>query len=530
MTALIETSRRTRMPLTPIEALHDRAKITPNAVAFIFGEDKWTYARLATQADRLARGLAARGIRKGDRIALHMPNRPELAVALYACLHIGAIAVPLNNRLKVAELTHLLRRLRPALYVGDVDLYAEAGAVDSSTLPPEKCFVTGGAGDDTRGQQWEDLSWDVPASIPIASDILSPAVLMATSGTTGVPKLVIHTQSTLAAITDAWEHWDVDEDQTVLVTCPMVHASGLFTFLGCIRHGAPMILLERFDADVVLDAIEQHGCHWLLGLPFMFTALLERQRMGRRNVESLRFCMTGGDVCSLQLQRDFAVEFGVPLRSVWGATEVVGSLTYGLQAGPVSRIVPGAQVRLVDEAGAPVRRNAVGELLIRGPNVSIGYWGGPGAIEGAPKNGWYRTGDLMRQDEKGDLWFVARKKDIIIRGGSNISPVEVELALAGHPAVKDAAVVGVPDETLGQRVVGFVQLVDDAPSVVVDDVLDAAKRKLADYKVPEHLHVIEAIPRNALGKTDRKALLATMSDASPGPASGDDARVAFASP
>jgi long-chain acyl-CoA synthetase len=505
-------------PMTPIAALHFQVGINPDGVAFINGNDRWTYERLALHAERLARGLVERGIRKGDRIALHMPNRPELAVALYACFHIGAIAVPLNNRFKAAELKPLLKRLQPALYIGHADLYGPVRAIDSSILPLERRFVSGSTREDAHEQPWANLLSDVSASAPSASDVHSPAVLLGTSGTTGVPKFVIHTTATLAATTDLLEHFGFEEDQTAIVTCPMVHATGLFTFLACIRFGARMILLERFDPDAVLDAIEAHRCSWLLGLPFMFAGILECQRMRTRKIDSLRFCLTGGDICPPQLQQEFPLVFGVPLRSAWGATEAAGSLTYGLEPGPVSRVMKGAQVRLVDDAGVPVPLGEVGELLVRGPNVSIGYWAGPGVIDDAPENGWHRTGDLMRHDEKGDLWFVSRKKDLIIRGGSNISPIEVERVLAAHPAVRDAAVVGVPDETLGQRVEGFVQLKKGAASRVANEVLDTARNQLADYKVPERLQVIAAIPRNALGKTDRKALLAMIAGGARDPA------------
>jgi acyl-CoA synthetase (AMP-forming)/AMP-acid ligase II len=307
----------------------------------------------------------------------------------------------------------------------------------------------------------------------------------------------------------------------------MVHAIGLFTFIGCVHHGDQIVLFERFDPNAVLDGIEQHGCSWQIGLPFMFAAMLEAQRLRRRNVETLRFCVSAGDVCPLQLQREFGIEFGVPLHSIWGATEAIGSLTYGLQLGPVSRIASGAQVRLVDDAGATVSRGEAGELLLRGPNVSGGYWGGPDVIEGAPKDGWYQTGDLMRQDERGNLCFMGRKKDIIIRGGSNISPVEVEAVLTRHPAVRDAAVVGIPDDTLGQRVVGFVQLEHDVPAEIVNDILGAARTQLADYKMPERLQVVSSIPRNGLGKIDRKALLALTGDAGHGAASKEKARLSL---
>jgi acyl-CoA synthetase (AMP-forming)/AMP-acid ligase II len=431
-----------------------------------------------------------------------------------------------NNRFKGPELSAILRRLRPALYVGHTDLYGPVRALSSSIVPPERCFIVGYNGSDRLAQRWadlrNDLSSDVPISVPVSSDIQAPALLLATSGTTGVPKFVIHTLSTFEAIAENTKYFGLDRSQTAIVACPMVHSSGLVTFVGCIHHGARMVLFERFDRDAVLDAIEQHGCTWLLGLPFMFAAMLEGQRLRTQNVDTLRFCISAGDVCPPQLQREFAIEFGVPLLSTWAASETIGSLIYGSQPGPVCRIAPGAQVRLVDDAGAKVSAGETGELLVRGPNVSIGYWGGPGVIEGGPKDGWYQTGDLMRQDESGDLWFMGRKKDVIIRGGSNISPVEVEAVLAGHPAVLEAAVAGIPDDTLGQRVVGFVQLEHAAPAQIVNDILDGARARLADYKMPERLWVVSSIPRTLIGKIDRKALLDLTADAGDGAVSRNE--------
>jgi acyl-CoA synthetase (AMP-forming)/AMP-acid ligase II len=450
-----------------------------------------------------------------------MPNRPELAVALYACFRTGAIAVPLNIRSKTAELAPLLQRLQPALYIGDADLHSQIEPIDSSILHQDSRFVVGDTGRDTHVQPWASLLRDAAPDAPSASNVRSPAVLLATAGTTGVPKFVVHTDATLAAAADLWKHLGLQEGQTAAVVCPMVHASGLFTFLACIQFGAPMVLLERFEADRVLDAIELHRCNWLLGLPYMFAALLECQRARPRDVASLQFCLSAGDVCPSRLQQEFTLVSGVPLRSVWAATEAPGSLAYGLEPGPVSRISPVTQVRLVDDAGTSVLPGEVGELVVCGPNVSTGYWAGPGLIEDAPERGWYHTGDLMRQDDKGDLWFVSRRKDLIVSGGSNISPVEVERVLAAHPAIADAAVVGIPEDVLGQRVTGFVQLRENAPLRILGDVLDWLRADLADYKVPERLHVVPSILRNALGKTDRKALAAMIvcqsSDPTPKP-------------
>lgn len=506
------------MFMTPIQTLYDRAAKNPNDTAFIAADDKWTFGRFAAEVQRVAHELTARGIQKGDRIALHLPNCPELAVAVYACFHIGAIAVPVNNRFKGPELKAMLQHLQPALYVGNAELYGEVQALSSSIVPPQRCFITGGNGDNGLAQRWTDLLQGVSCDVPMASDIHAPALLLQTSGTTGIPKFVIHTLSTVAATAENTKYLELGGSHTPIVACPMVHASGLFTFIGCIHHGDRIVLFERFDPDAVLDAIERHGCSWQLGLTFMWAAMLERQRLRRRNVETLRFCLSAGDVCPPQLQREFGIEFGVSLYSVWGASESIGSLAYGLQPGPISRVAPGAQVRLVDDAGVTVSQGEVGELLVRGPNVSVGYWGGPGVIEGAPKDGWYQTGDLMRQDESGNLWFVGRKKDIIIRGGSNISPVEVETVLRACPAVGDAAVAGIPDDTFGQRVVGFVQLEHDAPAEVVNDILEVARTQLADYKMPERLQVVSSIPRNATGKVDRTALLVLMSATSAPPA------------
>jgi acyl-CoA synthetase (AMP-forming)/AMP-acid ligase II len=169
--------------------------------------------------------------------------------------------------------------------------------------------------------------------------------------------------------------------------------------------------------------------------------------------------------------------------------------------------VNGTEIRLVNDHDAPVATDEIGELVLRSPNLSIGYWAGPGLIEGAPKDGWFYTGDLMRQDEKGNLSFVSRKKYLIIRGGSNISPIEVEQVLTSHPAVQDAAVIGVPDSELGERVAGFIQVRHaDAQSVNLKDIRSYLAERLADYKTPEQLKIVSEIPRNALGKIDRKAL------------------------
>jgi long-chain acyl-CoA synthetase len=498
------------MKITPVGALMHQVLTRPKSTAFIFHEEVWTYERLAAEAQRLAHGLVARAIGPGDRVVLHMMNRPEMIVAYYACFLLGAIAAPLRTGFKFAELAPLLQRLKPALYIGEIGLYDNVAPVDVSILAPNKRFVVDGTFEDHGVQPWEALfEGETNKALPTTPASYKPAVLINTSGTTGQPKFVTHTPATLAESLDlVLRHWGVWEDDMMVEPLPMAHMSGLVTFLSYVQFGIPFVLLESFDADTVLDTIEHYHVTWCVGFPAQYAALLERQRIRPRNLTSLRVCLTGADACPVDLQNQVTSIFGAPLYNVWAATEVVGSLSFGLQPGPVMRIVEETRIRLVDDNGEEVADGEVGELLIRGKNVFDGYWNDPEATEESLKGGWYHTGDLMRRGEGDELWFVSRKKDIIIRGGTNISPVEVEEALiASHPAVEEAGVVGIPDKVLGQRVFGFVKLAEGTMHTVVSEILRRVATRLASYKVPEGLGAIDELPRNMLGKVDRKRLL-----------------------
>jgi acyl-CoA synthetase (AMP-forming)/AMP-acid ligase II len=504
------------MKMTLMGALTHQAQTRPQSAAFVFHEEVWSYARLAAEAERLARGLAARGVGPGDRVALHMMNRPEMVAAYYACFRLGAIAAPLRTAFKFAELAPILQRLKPALYIGDANLYGSVAPVDRSILALDKRFIVGGAVEDQGVQAWEALFDEATdANLPVSPAPYKPAVLITTSGTTGQPKFVVHTPATLSeSIELVVRHWGLSDDDVVIEPLPMAHISGLITFLSYIRFGNPFVLLEGFDAGTVLDNIERHRCTWCIGFPAQYAALLECQRARLRDLASLRVCLTGADICPIDLQQRVTSTFGAPLYNVWGATEAVGSLTFGLQPGPVVRIPKGSRIRLIDENGADVADGETGELLIRGANVFDSYWNDPAATENSLKAGWYHSGDLMRRGEGDELWFVSRKKDIIIRGGTNISPAEVEEALvACHPAVAEAAVVGVPDAVLGQRVFGFVKLVSRMKDTVVSEILRSVATRLASYKVPETLETLDELPRNALSKVDRNRLQAMATEA-----------------
>jgi acyl-CoA synthetase (AMP-forming)/AMP-acid ligase II len=293
----------------------------------------------------------------------------------------------------------------------------------------------------------------------------------------------------------------------------MVHASGALRSQFFIQLGAPFVVLESFDADALLDNIERYRGTCLFGFPAQYAALVQAQQARPRDLSSLRFATVGGDTCPIELQQKAMSVLGMPLHNMWAATETTGCLTVGLKPGPVLRVVDGAQIRLVDDHGADVADGEIGELLVRGPNVFAGYWDDPAQTAQVLKDGWYHTGDMMQRGEGKDIWFVSRKKDIIIRSGTNISPIEVEEALvASHPAVKEAAVVGKPDPVLGQRLFAFVKLTVRATKPAVSEILDKVKERLAAYKVPEDLIVLDDLPRNASSKIDRARLQAMLSE------------------
>ncbi len=353
----------------------------------------------------------------------------------------------------------MLQRLRPSLYLGEEPLYSIIESIEPEILAPGKRFVIGPSRTHKGARPWSALHAAAAfRPLPPPPDENAPILLLTTSGTTGQPKFVTHTSASLTASTESFAYSHFHAEHILLNSAPLVHGSGLFTLLACVNFGVAVVLVERFDPDIVLDQIEAHGCTFIGGLPFMFHALLKHQRLRPRNISSLKHCVCVEDVCPIQLQADFQKTFDTPLRSVWGSTEASGPLTYSLHPGPVYRIVPGAQVRLVDNAGRTVPRGEAGEFLVRSPEVAAGYWIAPGVIEKLSPDGWFHSGDLMQQDENDELWFVGRKKDLIIRGGSNVSPIEVERVLLSHPLVRDAAVFGLPDPVLGQRVAAIVQL------------------------------------------------------------------------
>jgi acyl-CoA synthetase (AMP-forming)/AMP-acid ligase II len=474
----------------------------PANVLFLAGEESWNARRVASEALQLAHGMLAAGVKPGDRVAMQVANRPEAAVILLACLSVGALLAQLNPAYKPAELDAFLRKVRPSLYFCEARHYTAIADTAAAVVPIDRHFMVGDESEASGLPSWHTLQRDEGKALPVI-DLHAPAVLVYTSGTTGAPKLVAHTQVSLAHIVERIESFGFGESSRMLSTLSPHSVTGLVVLLGCMTIGMSAVLLNGYDDDAVLDAAEKHRCTSVFLTPYMVSSLNQVQRARPRDISHLKLCMCGGDVCHPSISQDFAVVFGQTLKPAWGMTEGIGTLTAGQTLGTYA-LAPDSGV-LVDEDGIEVEDGEEGELMIRGDNLFKGYWLGPGQIDAARRTGWFATGDIMRKNANGDLHYVARKKDLIVRGGINISPAEVEQTLVLHPAVAEAAVVGVQDVSLGQRVVGFV-ILNEAVAVDPRDILRWAATRLVDYKVPEWLLVIDEIPRNEMGKTIRPRL------------------------
>ncbi len=354
--------------VSPIDSIPRSAK-----VAFINGDCRLTHERLALAVDRLAAGMIDFGVQPGDRVCLHLRNGAEIAIPYYACFRLGAIAMPTNLRFTPVELESLLRRVRPALYLGHAEFYGGIAGVDPSVLAGNARFVVGNT-DDIRARSWTDLLGD-PAHAPSAGcvDLHAPAVLLTTSGTTGQPKIVAHSLDTLTHITARFAHLGFASGRVLAFIMPMTHVSGLSMFFAAMRLGVTVVFVDGASPDALLETIEGHRCAIFGGAATTIAQVIDSQRRQPRDVASPWMCLTSTDVCPPGQQEAFRPVFGLPLRSFWASTEAVAPLTYGLQTGVVSRLMPDIEMRLVGTDGMPAPTGQTGEMLLRGPNVMLGY-------------------------------------------------------------------------------------------------------------------------------------------------------------
>ncbi|MGH3168343.1 MAG: class I adenylate-forming enzyme family protein [Trebonia sp.] len=501
----------------PVRALLRQAEESPDQTVLVAGQDKWSSQRLAGQSGRLAAGLAGRGVRPGDRVALHMHNTAAAALAHLACLRLGAMAVPLNTRLATPELRNLVMRTQPKAYLGQEDLYTRFAPVPEDLVPEEARFLSSPA-EAVGTEPWPGLAADEAGLADAEPEPDTPVLLLATSGTTGESKIAIWTRRTLDALGLSADGRGIGKGDVITVMAPLMHTAGTCLLFNALTQGATAVLIRQFDAADVLDAIERDGITTVIGLPFMYAELVREQQSRPRDVSALRTALSFGDVCPAGVEADFGRVFRVDLRSAWAATEDCGMTILDTRTGPYIKVIPQARAEVVRPDGQTADRGEIGELVTSSPTTIPGYWRGPGNYAPLP-GGVFRTGDLARELSPGLLEFMGRTKDLIIRGGSNISPQEVEEILRAHPDVTDVGVAGYPDDTLGQRV-GALVVLAGGPSPVpsAEEIRTWAVQRLADYKVPERIRTVQAVPRNALTKIDRPAITAALSSLEQEPA------------
>jgi long-chain acyl-CoA synthetase len=488
---------------------------TPGKSALIFEGQTWTYAELEEISHRIAASLLRAGIQSGDRVALFLRNCPEMVFSYYGCFKAGAVAVPLNNRYQGPEVEYAVNHSGARMIIVQKELFPEVARVRPALASVERCFVAGEARTLPNVDNFAALLEDVgrPDTLPPVWEV-DPAVILYTSGTTARPKGVVHTYFSLThTMINQSTYQKMDSREVSLVALSICHIAGLVEqVLTTAFVGGTVVLLPQFEPGKFLEAIDSQHPTKIQLLPEQVLEILEHPRAPRTDFSSLLCCIAGGDSVPLEVHRRFRELTGLEITETCGATE---SFSYAMnppfglkKPGSIGKPVHATTLRLVDDAGREVAAGQAGEILVKSQANMSAYWHNPEETAKTLKDGWLYTGDLARADEDGYYWFVGRKKNIIIRGGSNISPREVEEVLFQHPAVKDACVVGKPDPAWGQTVRAYVSFKENLVPPTVKDLKAFAAERLAAYKIPEEIVILFELPLNPVGKVDRRQLAA----------------------
>ena len=471
-----------------------RAARDPDGQAVADGNHWLTNAIMLDRVQAAAGQLLSFGIEHNDVVALKLRNRVEFVVLLLAAWRIGATVTPVNPALTPIEVERQLADSKTRLMVVEDD---EAQAVTVPTL---------GVGD--LAQETHD------AGQAPHVDSSAIALLIYTSGTTGVPKGVMLDHANLDAMTAMGAAaLELDATDRSLLILPLFHVNGIVvSVLTPLLVGASVVIADRFNPTTFFDTIENWQPTFFSGVPTIYSMLTALPEEVQPNTSSIRFAVCGAAPASADLLTRFESRFGFPLVEAYGLSEgtcgsTINPVSGVRKPGTVGLPLPGQEIRIVDSAGNAVPQGESGEVVVRGPNVMRGYLGRPDDTAAVLVDGWLRTGDTGQMDSDGYLRIVGRCKEMIIRGGENIYPKEIEDVLATDSTVLEAAVIGVPDQTWGEVVVAFVQ---PRPGAVVDskNLRDRCAIELSRYKRPQAIHVLEVIPKNAVGKIDKNALRA----------------------
>jgi long-chain acyl-CoA synthetase len=470
----------------------------PDTTAVELDAYELSYDGLDKASARLAGVLRSHGIEPGDRVGLMLPNMPPFAVAYFGILRAGGVVVPMNVLLKRREVAFYLENSGAKLllawreFAGEAQAGADDAGVEHLSVEPAA---------------FTDL---VAGAEPLAGvepqEPEDTAVILYTSGTTGTPKGAELTHGNLTSNVDTvLELFGLGSHEVIFGGLPLFHAFGQTCALNAgVAAGATLTLLPRFNPATALEIIQRDGVTIFEGVPTMYSALLNHPERDQYDTATLRLCVSGGAALPVEVLRGFEQAFDCIILEGYGLSETSPVASFNDPARPrkpgsIGTPIRGVEIKLVDEDGNEVPDGEVGEIAIRGPNVMKQYWHRPDATADVIRDGWFHSGDMATRDEDGFLFIVDRKKDMIIRGGYNVYPREIEEVLYEHPAVRECAVIGVPHAELGEEVGAAVVLRDDAEASA-EELRDHVKSQVAAYKYPRYVWFVDDLPKGPTGK------------------------------
>lgn len=495
---------------------------------------RWSYAELAARTDMLAQGLVAQGLRPGDRVGVWAPNCAEWVLVQFATAKAGLILVNINPAYRGTELEYALNKagcaalvMAPAHKTSDYVAMlrelapelerSEPGRLRTPRLSRLRLVVTLGNGAYTGCLPFAALAEGADAPLPANLKPDDPVNIQFTSGTTGFPKGA--TLSHHSIVNNGYlvgSRIRLSPGETVCIPVPLYHCFGMVMGnLACVAHGAIMVYpAEAFDPLAVLETVEAERCAVLYGVPTMFIAALNHPEFARFDLSSLRTGIMAGSPCPIAVMRrvvermhmrEVTIAYGMTETSPVSFQSDVND-PLDLRVSTVGRIQPHLEVKLVDPEGATVPRGTTGELCTRGYSVMLGYWDDPERTgEAIDEDGWMHTGDLATVDEAGYCRIVGRIKDMVIRGGENVYPREIEEFLLTHDAIADAQVIGVPDEKLGEELCAWIIMCPGA-AVTEEDVRSYCRGRIAHFKIPRYIRFVDAFPMTVTGKIQKFAM------------------------
>ncbi len=512
--------------------LEERAAQRPDQVYLLWKDQQVTYRQLRDTADAVGKKLLALGLAPGDRVAIHLPNCTEFVHAYFGALRAGLVAVPLNSQLKERELKFILANSEAKACFSVWPLVNMVRNVRAE-LPSLKTIVISGTCPVPRESWAQELGEGlVPyeeflpgpgfaPSPPAAIDDHADAALIYTSGTTGNPKGVVLTHHNYRTnLEQLIEAATIVPEDRFLCVLPLFHVNAqVVTLLTPLGAGASCVLLEKFSPVEFLEAIHKYGVTTFSAVPTIYAILNSRLDVAKYDLSHLRFCICGAAPMPVEVFETFEKKFKTRIVEGYGLSEAtcassVNPINGVRKVGSVGLPLKGQEIRIVDDLGRTVAARVTGEVVVRGENVMKGYFKDPAATAAALHDGWLHTGDVGWKDQDGYFYIAGRKKEMIIRGGENIYPKEIEDVLYAHPRIAEAAVVGLPDAVWGEEVGAFVVLKEKTKlthqHLLADEVISYLKEHLADFKLPRRVFFRDNLPRTATGKVQKHVLKASV--------------------